>query len=272
MNRHALAFLAALSALVAPIAAHSTDLIPSPLAGAAWEVVAIDGRVVEPVPADDNRPVVPSFSFGYHSYGGNAGCNALGGLYAQVGKRLYTLPGPQTEMACSGARDEQEQVANAVFDASPEVTRSGDTIELAGGGHTLSLRRIGAADNLDPPGPWQGRALDGQSFAVHTVNGQRTDGKHLWGTAPPRVRFSNGAVTMRVDCPTTARGIFVQGAENLHGAEIGAVCTAPDTRDAALARILGADPRIVTGPNGEMLLASHAGWAILWNERRDRPK
>ena len=53
---------------------------------------------------------------------------------------------------------------------------------------------------------------------------------------------------------------------------LGPVCSAPGTRDAALAAILEADPRTVSGPNGELLLASRTGWAILWNERRDRPK
>lgn len=179
MNRPALAFLAAALALAGPSAAQATDLIPSPLAGATWEVVAIDGGAVEPPPADDNRAAVASLAFGYRGYGGNAGCNAMGGVYAQVGARLYTLPGPQTQMACGGARAEQEEAANAIFDASPQVTRAGDAVELTGGGHTMSLRRLAAIDVSDPPAPWQGPVLEGQSFAVHAVNGARTAGKRL---------------------------------------------------------------------------------------------
>jgi len=64
MNKPALAFLAGASVLVGPSPVQATDLIPSPLAGATWEVVAIDGGAVQRSPADDNRPAVPSFAFG----------------------------------------------------------------------------------------------------------------------------------------------------------------------------------------------------------------
>jgi len=56
-------------------------------------------------------------------------------------------------MACGGARAEQEEAANAVFDCSPQVTRSGDQAELVGGGHTMSLPRIASADVPGPPAP-----------------------------------------------------------------------------------------------------------------------
>jgi len=77
---------------------------------------------------------------------------------------------------------------------------------------------------------------------------------------------------MRLDCVAAAHGVFLQGSEFLSGAVLDPTCTAPNTSDMAMARILGADLRVVAGPNGELLLPGHAGWAILWNERRDRPK
>jgi len=77
---------------------------------------------------------------------------------------------------------------------------------------------------------------------------------------------------MRLDCPGSAQGFFIEDAERLYGALFTAPCPQPGARDAAMTRILGADPRVVSGPNGELLLASRYGWAILWNERRDRPK
>jgi heat shock protein HslJ len=253
--------------------AAATDLVPSPLAGATWQVIAIDGRAVEPPHRDDDGvPRPPAFSFGHRGYGGNAGCNALGGLYAQVGERLYTMPGPQTAMGCRGARGAQEDAANAILSASPTVKRSGDKAELAGGGHTMTLRRLGAANDVDPPAPWQGSGLSGQTYVIQSVNGLSTDGKRIWSKAPPRLRFAPGKVTMRLDCPTQAVGPYTQSSEYLYAALFPPVCRTPGTRDAAMARILGADPRVVSGPNGELLLASRYGWAILWNERRDRPK
>lgn len=272
MNKRCFASLAALSLVANATPGTATDLVASPLAGSTWQVVAIDGQAVEPPHSDDERARLPAFTFGYRSYGGNAGCNALGGLYAQVDARFYTMPGAQTAMACGGARGAQENAANAIFDASPTVTRAGDTAELAGGGHTMSLRLIGAAGVDDPPAAWQAPGLEGQSYAVHAVNGLRTDGKRLFGKTPPRMRFAKGKATSRLDCAGEMTGFFLQSTEHLHAAFFPPVCSRPDARDAAFAQIIGADPRVVSGPNGELLLASRKGWAILWNERRDRPK
>ncbi len=250
--------------------AAATDLVASPLAGAVWRVIAIDGRAVVGLRADEGGEHPVRFTFGWRGYGGNAGCNAMGGLYAQVGDRLYTMPGPQTAMACSGPQGAQEEAANALLSASPTVVRGRDSILLSGGGHTMELARAGPApDNADPPGPWQGSALSGQNYAIHEVNGVRTEGMRLWKN-PPRLRFGSGEVRMTLDCPKPAKGVFNQSTEHLYAALLDPVCSEP--RDRALSAILGADPRVVSGPNGELLLASAKGWAILWNERRDRPK
>ena len=91
----------------------------------------------------------------------------------------------------------------------------------------------------------------------------------LW-KRPPRLRFGTGEVTMTLDCPKPAKGVFNQSTQHLYAAVPGPTC--PEPRDRALSAILGADPRVVSGPNGELLLASAKGWAILWNERRARPK
>ena len=250
----------------------ATDLVPSPLAGATWQVVSIDGGAVEPPHSDDDRARLPQFTFGYGTYGGNAGCNALGGYYAQIDERLFTMPGPQTAMACAGARAAQEDAANAIFSASPAVTRDGDEAVLEGGGHRMVLRRLAAAGNADDPTAWQGPSVSGQSYVVHEVNGMRTDGQALWSGNPPVLRFGETEVTMRLDCPGSATGRFNPNTEFVTIEGLAPPCSTAGTRDAALAAILEADPRTVSGPNGELLLASRTGWAILWNERRDRPK
>jgi heat shock protein HslJ len=254
--------------------APATDLVPSPLAGATWRVMTIDGKpLAAPPKGDDGEVRYPSFAFGHRGYGGSAGCNALGGLYAQVEDRLYTMPGPQTAMGCRGPAAAQEDAANAIFRAAPTVTRGRHSVLLSGGGHTMELVRSGPApEHADSPTAWQGTALSGQSYVIQEVNGQRTDGKRLFSKSPPRLRFGKGDVTMTLDCPKPAKGVFNQGTEHLYGALFDPTCDTPGTRDAALSKIIGADPRVVSGPNGELLLASKAGWAILWHERRDRPK
>lgn len=252
--------------------AHATDLVSSPLAGATWEVTAIDGLALEPSPSDDGRVRLPQFSFGYRTYGGNVGCNALGGLYAQLGPRFYTMPGPQTQMACGGARGRQESAANALLSASPSVVRTQDTAVLSGGGHRMDLRRLGAAGAIDGPEAWQSPTIAGQSFVIHAVNGAATEGMRIWSKSPPQLAFGDTRVTMRLDCPGERSGSFVLGSEYAHIDSLKPACTSPSARDAQLAAILNADPRTVSGPNGELLLASAEGWAILWNARTDRPK
>lgn len=264
--------LTALFLLASAAPATGTDLVASPLAGASWQVVSIDGQPVEPPHSDDGRARLPQFTFGYRTYGGNAGCNALGGYYAQVDEQLYTMPGPQTAMGCGGARATQEDAANAIFAASPAVARVRDTVLLEGGGHTMELRRLAAAEHADDPTAWQAPSVAGQSYVVHAVNGLRTDGDALWGKSPPEVRFTDTKVTMRLDCGASASGSFNLNTEFVTVDGLVPACATAGTRDAALAAILNGDPRTVSGPNGELLLAGRTGWAILWNERRDRPK
>jgi hypothetical protein len=195
----------------------------------------------------------------------------MGGLYARVAQRLYTMPGPQTAMGCLGPVGQQESAVDALFRSSPTIRQSGGTVWLEGGGHRMELGYLAPAPNRDPPTAWQGPGLAGQSFVIHAVEGRVTDGKRVWSKTPPRLTFATRTVTMRLDCPRPASGRFVEDKDMVE-ATLQPVCTRPGTRDAALARILAASPVVVSGPNGELLLASPQGWAILWNERRDRPK
>jgi heat shock protein HslJ len=250
----------------------ATDLVQSPLAGANWLVAAIDGEPLEAPPSDDNRARLPGFGFGWRTYGGNVGCNQLGGLYAQVYERFYTMPGPQTAMACGGARAAQEAAANALFAASPTVTRTGDVAVLSGGGHRMELKRLGPAPLNEPPAALEAAAVSGQTFLIHSVNGQPTNGKRLWSKNPPQLALGTTTLAMRLDCPGSSTSAFSPGTEHLFVQRIEPPCAIAGTRDAQFAAILNDHPRTVPGPNGELLLASRAGWAILWNQRRNRPK
>ena len=256
-------------ALLSAVAA-ATPPLP-PLAGAIWRVVSIDGRPPAARPNAENRDP-PSVTFDRRSYGGGVGCNALGGLYAKVGDRLYTMPGPQTAMGCIGPVGQQEAAFDALFRASPTVRQSGGTVWLEGGGHRMELAYGRPSDRQAPPLAWQGRGLAGQSYVVHEVNGRRTDGKRVWSKTPPRLTFASRTLTMRLDCPRPATARFVEDKDMVEAAGLKPACLSPGTRDGALAAILRGSPAVVSGPNGELLLASRAGWAILWNERRDRPK
>lgn len=250
----------------------TTAAAPSaPLAGAVWRVVSVDGRPLASRPPSAGMDA-PTVTFDRRTYGGGVGCNALGGLYAKVGDRLYTMPGPQTAMGCIGTVGQQEAAFDALFRASPTIRQNGGTVWLEGGEHRLELAYARPSTRSDPPTAWQGRGLAGQSYVIHEVNARRTDGKRIWSKTPPRLTFASRTVTMRLDCPRPATARFVEDKDSVQAAALGPSCASLGARDAALAAILRASPAVVSGPNGELLLASRVGWAILWNERRDRPK
>lgn len=250
----------------------SPSLSPVPqFAGRTYTIVAIDGKSPASMATDDGERRTPRFGFVERSYGGTSGCNGMGGLYAQVGDRLFTMPGPQTQMACAGRLGEQELVIDAVFAASPTILRSGDASELHGAGHVLSLEQDAAADTMgEVPTAWQGEALAGQSFVIWSVNGLRGERTARDGWPAARLRFTADRLTATIDCTAPIATAFRQAGRRLEANGIVATCPAP--RNAAFAAIVAASPLLVSGPNGELLIASSAGWITAENERRNRPK
>ena len=105
-----------------------------------WRIVSIDGRLQSGLRQDDGIERGPSVSFSSQSYGGTAGCNAMGGLGILDGDRYYTYPGPQTVMLCDDARMLQEGAWNDALRAGPVVERIADgRLRLSGAGHLLVL-------------------------------------------------------------------------------------------------------------------------------------
>ena len=233
---------------------------PAPvLAGSQWVIRTIDDRPLESAPID-GVPRTPHLSFGARSYGGHAGCNALGGLFVERGGRVYTYPGPQTAMGCGGRRADQEAALDATLRAAPSVSREGDAVVLAGGGHRLRLARaeqLGPV--LDPPQAWQGTAVAGQRFEARMIDG-------AWRTAGPQrmLRFTASTVTAVGFCPTAVTARYTQR----EGSIAFAFAATPCPQLAAFA----GDRAAVSGPNGELLLGGNGHWLALDNLRRDRPK
>lgn len=72
----------------------------------------------------------------------SVGCNGMGGDYRIEGGRLVTGPLIGTRMFCEGPVWQQEQAVNALLAGAPEVTRVGDNLRLASGGHTLEATLV----------------------------------------------------------------------------------------------------------------------------------
>ena len=259
------------ASLLAACAA-ATPPAPAELAPGRYDLVAVDGTPVVNPAAERGEWQKAQFGFGTRSYGGDAGCNSLGGLYVQVEGRFYTMPGPQTAMMCAGRPMEQEDIANAVFTSAPAIANGGNgEIVLSGAGHSLTLRKVSDAAPQDAPTAWQSPTLAGQTFVVEAIGLDRIPGEQIYGKNPPKLAFAKERVNLRVDCPAAVSASFVESGEGLSIGTFAAPC-AKGARDRALAAILEAGPRYTSGPNGELLIASSAGWAQLSNVRRDRPK
>jgi len=105
---------------------------PGGLAGTHWAIVSIDGT---PAAAPDRARL----SFDEARLSASVGCNGLGGDYRVDGGRLIVGPVVSTQMWCEAVMD-QERAVGALFAGAPQVTRNGDTLKLASGGHTLEAK------------------------------------------------------------------------------------------------------------------------------------
>lgn len=232
---------------------------PVSLAGSGWIIVAIDGAALETAPVDgvDHRP---HLRFAQRSYSGHAGCNALGGLFVQRSTRVYTYPGPQTAMGCGGRRAAQEAALDAVMRAAPTITRAGEQLTLSAVGRRIDLHREPTLTAIgDPPSAWQGASLAGQRFEMHSV-----DGASLSRRPAPLLTFTRTGVTIANVCARPVTGHYIQRPATLRVEWRNGACLGARTPAGALG--------MVSGPNGELLLAGDGHWWAGDNLRRDRPK
>lgn len=124
--------LAAISLVATLVGCATPPLSSTPaagLAGTGWTVLAIDGRA--PV-----APVRARLTFDASRLSASAGCNGLGGDYRVEGDRLIVGPVVSTQMYCEGVM-EQERSLSALFAGAPQVSREGNRLRLASGGHSL---------------------------------------------------------------------------------------------------------------------------------------
>ena len=121
------------------------------------------------------------------------------------------------------------------------------------------VREAAVAPAQDPPEAWQGPGVVGQRYELHQF-----DGDWLNRRPAPVLDFGKGKVTLSHLCPRPVSGPYVPEGRTLHIAFF-------EPCEAAL-RYFRLSLSTVSGPNGELLLASKEHWIAGDNVRRDRPK
>lgn len=245
-----------LIAALALVGSTAAAPVPAPaapaLAGSYWEIETLDGKPLEPGSEGER----PALAFADRSYSAYAGCNAMGGLYAQRARRLYTLVGPQTQMGCEGARGRQERLVSLIVQQAPTIAGNAERITLRSGVRSLGLRRKAAPRPLtDAPEAWQGTALAGKTFEMPWI-----DGDPLNRTPFPRLSFAARTATVAGLCGKTQTIRYRQGRGTVTFENGPAACLGGQTL------------ATVSGPNGELLLAGDDRWLGGNNVRRNRPK
>lgn len=224
-----------------------------------WRIVSIDGQSQRGLRQDDGTERGPSIGFSHQSYGGTAGCNAMGGLGILDDGRYYTYPGPQTVMLCDDARMQQEGAWNAALRAGPVIERIGDSrLRLSGEGHVLELADRTPLPTFPDQAPsrlagthWSLHEIDGIAFPVHPSRG-----------STGRLSFAADGWTATDGCRTASaafsqeEGRIAVKASEVHSPAV--ECASSDGRAmTALSQMLTGTVKYLVGPNGELLMAAN---------------
>jgi len=254
-----------------PPLAPITGLRPADLLGS-WHIESLDGVALPAAgqPRDEGR--TPRLAFTRTGYGGTVGCNWFGGLGLLEDDRYYAAPGPQTAMAC-GELTAREAAVTALLAAAPRITvAAADRLTLNDGARTLILRRDPAVPPAEPAAatadpPW----LAGTHWQIWTIDGRPPPPTS--DPSGPTLRFEADGWSGRAACATLMSGWRQQGDRIV---SIGPVATtqqacppAQAAVDSALAALIQAGPHVLTGPNGEILIAGGGHWIFGERARGD---
>ncbi|MCC2978258.1 META domain-containing protein [Sphingomonas sp. PL-96] len=111
-----------------------------------WDIIRLDGQ---PLQANSPGEQHARLDFGAMGYTGSTGCNSISGDYVTRGSRLYTNPGASTERGC-GTLTTQESRIQALLRASPQISRTGNDIQLIDEAGGMLIRRTSRTPNAVP--------------------------------------------------------------------------------------------------------------------------
>ena len=159
------------------------------LVGTSWTVATINGGTVVP-----NAPPTITFSADKR-VAGTTGCNQYSGLFSTNGNRMTVGAMSSTEIACDGARSEQEAAfLNGLGGAATwRINEAGD-LEIDGAAAIVARPGLAASQ----PPPTAGADLDGTAWNLVEMGGT-ADFAHL----VPTIAFgADGRVSGFAGCNT----------------------------------------------------------------------
>jgi len=223
-----------------------------------WRITTFDG--VTPENTGD-KPRGPSISFIGATYSADSGCNALSGLAALNGTRLYTMPGLQTEIGCQGPLLKQEATLVALLHAAPQIAidQQGE-ITMTGGGHEVRLQRdAGAASRVAKPAT--APIKPDTQFQIDAVDGASVRSSDK--SESLSLAFGRANWLVQTACATLT-GKWSQQGTTLETSQIVLErrrCKIDDEHiRQAVNSVFASSPTVASGPNGEIILAGGGHW------------
>lgn len=223
-----------------------------------WRLAAIDGVTPKGV-----RP--PTLSFAAGRYDGDTGCNTIGGNFLAQRRRLFTLPTPQTEMGCGDLADQEVRITGLLA-SSPRVAHlQAGGMALIDARGRLDLQRYASATHSPQSTP--AMSLEGITRRVEVM---QIDGESI--RQPFRLSFNKLRWATTLGCGMA--GGDWRKIDSVYWLYADPGTYPPPTCDPALqalkdklSTVINGPARVLFGPNGEFLLATHDHWIIGQAER-----
>jgi heat shock protein HslJ len=228
--------------------------------GSAWSIKSINGISTNNI----NLPAPATLEFANGNAVGSSGCNSYGGLYLQIGTKLFFGRSISTEVGCPG--DQEKTLYRLLSGQVDSKFASDGKLYLTKGDDRAVLVRTEKCITCGEPAI-SAPVLSGPKWQIQAINGAIPFGLNVFkNTANYAVQFGDDSFQFRAGCNTTRASYRSEGNQLFTNIGVSTVIgCSPELRaqDRLITAIFAANPILVFGPNMDMLLASEAGMVEL---------
>ncbi len=243
-----------------PISSKTSDMqsnIPL-LDQTAWEIVSVNGIATEGVAPNKAR-----IEFAKGNAVGSSGCNSFGGLYAQIGSKLYFGRSISTEMGCGGALGIQEKALYSLLTGITEaqVDKEGRILVTKGTQKVVLQRDKNCTSCASAVQPVVN--LVGPAWKIQTINGKQPIGLNVFKNENDyMLKLTADVYQLRVGCNYVSGSYQKDGNRLVTQSGVSTLIGCPPglaEQEQLVGLILSENPIIVHGFNMDMMLASKSG-------------